>query len=114
MDDPNMHAYGDHYPDDSEVPGAHPPPDHPLSRLAARLGELLDEDHWAECESLLLKACADAKRLDFLDGNLRMKMGWNVGCAPAGNLSVSSVIQPSGPTSIRTAIDAAMTKPHNA
>ena len=58
MDDPNMHAYGDHYPDDSEVPGAHPPPDHPLSRLAARLGELLDEDQWAECEALLLKACA--------------------------------------------------------
>jgi hypothetical protein len=58
MDDPNMHAYGDHYPDDSEVPGAHPPPDHPLSRLAARLGELLDEDQWAECERLLLDGWA--------------------------------------------------------
>lgn len=55
MDDPNMHAYGDHYPDDSEVPGAHPPPNHPLSRLAARLGELLDEDQWPECETLLLQ-----------------------------------------------------------
>ena len=42
--------------DDSEVPGAYPPKDHPLSRLAVRLGELLDEDQWAECESLVLKA----------------------------------------------------------
>ena len=91
-----------------------PPPGHPLNVLATRLGELLDEDQWAECEGLLLKACADTKRLNFLDGNLRMKMGWHVGAAPAGNLSVSSVIQPSGPMSIRTAIDAAMAKPHNA
>jgi len=35
-----------------------PPPGHPLNALATRLGELLDEDHWAECEALLLKACA--------------------------------------------------------
>ena len=40
---------------DTETPGAHPPPDHPLSRLAARLGELLDEDQWVECETLLLQ-----------------------------------------------------------
>ncbi len=86
-----------------------PPPGHPLNVLAARLGELLDEDQWAECERLLLKACADKRRLDFLDGNRHMKMGWYVGAAPAGNLMVSSVIQPSGATtSIRAAIDAAM------
>lgn len=91
-----------------------PPPGHPLNILATRLGELLDEDQWAECEALLLKACADAKRLDFLDGNMRFKMGWYVGAAPVGNLLVSSVIQPSGKTtSIRTAIDAAMAKTHN-
>ena len=42
--------------DDTETPGAHPPKDHPLSKLAVRLGELLDEDQWAECESLVLKA----------------------------------------------------------
>ena len=41
---------------DTETPGAHPPKYHPLSRLAVRLGELLDEDHWTECESLVLKA----------------------------------------------------------
>jgi hypothetical protein len=41
---------------DTETPGAYPPKDHPLSRLAVRLGELLDEDQWAECESLVLKA----------------------------------------------------------
>ena len=35
-----------------------PPPGHPLNVLATRLGELLDEDHWAECEALLLKAAA--------------------------------------------------------
>ena len=35
-----------------------PPPGHPLNVLATRLGELLDEDHWAECEALILKACA--------------------------------------------------------
>ena len=35
-----------------------PPPGHPLNVLATRLGELLDEDHWAECEALLLKASA--------------------------------------------------------
>ena len=64
MDDPNMHAYGDQYQDDSEVPGAHPPTGHPLNRLAARLGELLDEDHWAECEALVLQAWQhDAKQL---------------------------------------------------
>lgn len=36
-----------------------PPPGHPLNVLATRLGELLDEDHWAECEALILKACVD-------------------------------------------------------
>lgn len=29
---------------------------HPLHRLGARLTELLDDDHWAECERLLLDA----------------------------------------------------------
>lgn len=52
---------------------------------------------------------ADKARLDFLDGNMRFKMGWRVGAAPVGNLLVSSVIQPSGKTtSIREAIDAAI------
>lgn len=53
----------------------------------------------------------DASRLDFLDQNLSMKMGWRVGKAPAGNLSVQSVIQPSVATSIREAIDRAMPAP---
>ena len=38
-----------------------PPHGHPLNVLATRLGELLDEDHWAECEALMLKACAACK-----------------------------------------------------
>lgn len=29
---------------------------HPLHRLGARLTELLDDDHWAECERLLLES----------------------------------------------------------
>lgn len=32
-----------------------PPDGHPLRKLGARLAELLDEDHWAECERLLLE-----------------------------------------------------------
>jgi len=53
----------------------------------------------------------DAERLDFLDENLKFKMGWVVSSAPAGNLSVQSVIflgEP--PTPIRSAIDAALTR----
>ena len=54
---------------------------------------------------------ADAKRLDFLDGNMRLKMSWDVGAAPFGNICVSSVIRPLGKqTSIREAIDVAMEK----
>ena len=50
----------------------------------------------------------DTKRLNFLDGNLCMKMGWAVALAPAGNISVKSVIQPNNATSIRDAIDSAI------
>lgn len=52
----------------------------------------------------------DAQRLDWLDAtNARFKMGWDVGVAPAGNVSVKSVIQLGRtPTSIRDAIDAAL------
>ena len=35
-----------------------PPMGHPLQKLGARLGELLDEDQWAECERLLLEGWA--------------------------------------------------------
>jgi predicted ribonuclease toxin of YeeF-YezG toxin-antitoxin module len=52
---------------------------------------------------------ADAARLDWLDAtNARFRMGWNVGQAPAGNVSVDTVIflgKP--PVTIRAAIDAA-------
>ena len=52
----------------------------------------------------------DAERLDWLDRNLGMKMGWRVGVAPAGNVSITSVVQLGGgdPTPIRAAIDAAL------
>lgn len=39
-----------------------PPMGHPLQKLGARLGELLDEDHWAECERLLLEGWAALAR----------------------------------------------------
>lgn len=45
MDDPNMHAYGNHYADDSDQPLPLPPEAHPLRKLGQRLTELLDEDH---------------------------------------------------------------------
>ena len=35
-----------------------PPMGHPLQKLGARLGKLLDEDHWSECERLLLEGWA--------------------------------------------------------
>ena len=59
----------------------------------------------AENESLR----KDGERLAFLDTNARFAMGWKVGAAPMGNLSITSVIKPTGKvTSIREAIDAAM------
>ncbi len=63
----------------------------------------------AELEKQRDELLADKMRLDFLDGNMRFKMGWHVGAAPVGNLLISSVIQPSGKiTSIREAINAAI------
>lgn len=52
---------------------------------------------------------ADAERLDYLDRtNARFRMGWTVGVAPAGNVSVQSVIHTAGRViGIREAIDAA-------
>jgi hypothetical protein len=66
-------------------------------------------EHTARLEAELAAARADAERLDFLDSkNLPLKMGWCIGVAPAGNLSVRSVIQLwDEPKPIREAIDAA-------
>lgn len=50
----------------------------------------------------------DAARLDFLDTNAKFRMGWRVGAAPVGNLSVQSIIMGGKP--IREAIDEAMQK----
>lgn len=52
---------------------------------------------------------ADRDRLDWLDANnIPKRMGWAVGTAPAGNVSVSSVVfLGSEPVTIRAAIDAA-------
>lgn len=53
------------------------------------------------------KTCSrDTDRLNFLDRNLKFKMGWQVGQAPAGNISVTAVIM--GGKNIREAIDTLM------
>ena len=41
--------------ENSDQPLPLPPEAHPLRKLGQRLTELLDEDHWAECERLLLE-----------------------------------------------------------
>jgi len=52
---------------------------------------------------------ADAERLNWLDANnIPKRLGWKVGTAPAGNVSVSSVLSLGPePVTIRAAIDAA-------
>lgn len=52
------------------------------------------------------KVLADAELLDWLDDtNKRFKMGWKVGLAPAGNVSITSIIQLGGElTPIRDAL----------
>jgi hypothetical protein len=54
----------------------------------------------------------DAERLDFLDTNVhKFRMGWQVGAAPVGNLSVRAIIMGGSP--IREAIDSAMAASRN-
>lgn len=48
----------------------------------------------------------DKERLDFLDRNLSMGIGWHVGAAPAGNIVVTSIAL--RPIAIREAIDKCM------
>lgn len=65
-----------------------------------------------ECAALAKQASGqdreDAERLDWLDKtNSKFKMGWSVWVAPAGNVSISSIIQPVRVVTIREAIDAA-------
>lgn len=59
----------------------------------------------------LVESVKDSERLDMLDENLTKFIGWRVGKAPAGNISVTSVaFLASPPVSIRQAIDLARTK----
>jgi hypothetical protein len=61
----------------------------------------------ASAHAKLIYAGADSARLDWLDAaNARFRMGWDVGCAPAGNVSVKTIIM--GGKKIREAIDATM------
>lgn len=76
---------------------------------------LISAEDYKKCCELLTAAPAapveqkdalDTRRLDFLDGNSRFRMGWQVGVAPVGNVSVTSVVMGGKP--IREAIDAAI------
>ena len=55
----------EHLIDDADRLPELPPDGHPLRTLGARLAELLDEDRFAECENLVLKAwkAGDKERL---------------------------------------------------
>lgn len=67
------------------------------------------DEQMARLNQRVIDLNADAERLDFLDRtNARFRMGWKVGTAPAGNVSVQSVIHAVGRViGIREAIDAA-------
>jgi hypothetical protein len=82
----------------------------PIKYLVPMMHEAADAIQRLEAENEALKK--DAERLNFLDERNRpFRMGWEVAHAPIGNVSVKSVIfRDRFPTSIRTAIDAAMTK----
>jgi Lar family restriction alleviation protein len=80
-------------------------------RAYAELGETRRplNDQMARLNQRVIELNADAARLDFLDRtNARFRMGWKVGKAPAGNVSVQSIIHAVGRViGIREAIDAA-------
>lgn len=69
------------------------------------------DEQMARLNQRVIDLNADAERLNFLDRiNARFRMGWKVGIAPAGNVSVQSVIHAAGRViGIREAIDAART-----
>ena len=73
-----------------------------VTTLASADLEATITEQAAELESLR----KDAERLDYLDENLKFKMGWSVGAAPRGNLSLTSIILGGKP--IREAIDSAI------
>lgn len=71
--------------DSSVLLGGDIPPDgHPLRELGKRLADLLDDDHWNNCEPLLLAAWEQEQRLEALcDTNYAAGVGagWNCGVA---------------------------------
>jgi hypothetical protein len=83
-------------------------------RLLPYVDAFRREEDWADkldrqvddLKAEVARLKADAERLDFLDSNKRFTMGWHVGVAPVGCISVRSIIH--GELSIREAIDAAM------
>ena len=85
----------------------------------ARQDQWIIDEHWADATPLYtippgyalvrVEQVKDAERLDFLDGNLKFSMGWQVNKAPVGNVGVHSIIFAGRlPVTIREAIDKAM------
>lgn len=51
--------------DSSELLGGDIPPDgHPLRELGKRLADLLDDDHWNNCEPMLLAAWKQEQQME--------------------------------------------------
>jgi hypothetical protein len=91
---------------------AFPIPDQGSALESAWMGAMSEPDAVPEFVKAQVQALSlDAGRLDWLDDqNRRFRMGWRVGIAPAGNVSVGNVIElgsKAPPTTIRAAIDAA-------
>lgn len=79
------------------------------SRMIERVGRdrAAAIDAWNRRAALQSQDREDAGRLDWLDAsNKKHRMGWSVGVAPAGNVSITSVVTlRRDPTPIREAID---------
>lgn len=69
-----------------------------------------DKARIAELEAERDELLKDKARLDFLDSaDPRLRLGWSVSAAPAGNLSITSIVELGGSrTMLRQAIDAAL------
>ncbi len=102
MDDPNMYAYGDHYPDDSDQPLPLPPEGHPLYALPPDLAEYLLRHLQQERAALdgFLRLGNEKPRAKRLDAWIACSAGPNVEFSgvPAGHLSN----HPAGGTSAAT------------
>ena len=87
-----------------------------LSLIADADGSVIKyADHEAASaadKARILELEEDKRRLDAMDSiNAKLRLGWRAGLAPAGNISITSVVELGGNIrGIRQAIDAALAK----